>query len=108
MADLLSTDHLNVPALKELLDTISFYTVPAKYNNKIIGLIKAAFPSPVAPVWKPAYNTPYWYFRSTGDVFSTVWTGNTFDLEMFAFGNCFPSEAAALIKLQEIKEILKK
>lgn len=56
---------------------------------------------------QPKLGSDYWFLTEAGYPSSTTWSGVAWDKDLYAFGNCFPTEEAAKFEQEKRKIELK-
>jgi hypothetical protein len=61
---------------------------------------------PVDDQWRPECGSWYWRVAATGQVHRITWRNDDTDKAMYAFRNCFRSEALAELAAEKVRQCL--
>lgn len=84
--------------------TINMENLSKEERDTLLSLVEKAN-KPVNKVWKPEYDSDYYFIRNNGQICHTNFIKSDIDKERFILGNCFKTEEEAEFALERQKVI---
>lgn len=84
--------------------TINMENLSEEERDTLLSLVEKAN-KPVNKVWKPEYDSDYYFIRNNGQICHTNFIKSDTDKERFILGNCFKTEEEAEFALERQKVI---
>ena len=102
------TDEMFEEEMENKMDniniTINMENLSKEERDTILSLVEKAN-KPVNKVWKPEYDSDYYFIRNNGQICHTNFIKSDIDKERFILGNCFKTEEEAEFALERQKVI---
>lgn len=102
------TDEMFEEEMENKMDniniTINMENLSKEERDTLLSLVEKAN-KPVNKVWKPEYDSDYYFIRNNGQICHTNFIKSDIDKERFILGNCFKTEEEAEFALERQKVI---
>ena len=102
------TDEMFEEEMENKMDdiniTINMENLSKEERDTLLSLVEKAN-KPVNKVWKPEYDSDYYFIRNNGQICNTNFIKSDIDKERFILGNCFKTEEEAEFALERQKVI---